>query len=184
MVNNDINEVKLMGGKRKNGHKMDCSCHICHNMKNKAKRGGYEEEEEKAEELKKGGSKKKNGHRMNCKCVICKNMSKSKKGGSEEESDSDEEKSESDEEEKKEETGGRKKRGNGHKMNCQCPICKNMRKSKKGGEIVVEEKESNEVEASSNDYENMNGGKKKITFKRRARRIHRKTRKLRRFRKT
>ena len=28
--------------------------------------------------------------------------------------------------------GGRKK-GNGHKMNCGCPICKNMRKSKKHG---------------------------------------------------
>ena len=30
-------------------------------------------------------------------------------------------------------SGGRKKRGNGHKMNCGCPICKNMRKSKKRG---------------------------------------------------
>jgi len=29
--------------------------------------------------------------------------------------------------------GGRKKKGNGHKATCGCPICKNMRKSKKGG---------------------------------------------------
>jgi hypothetical protein len=30
-------------------------------------------------------------------------------------------------------SGGRRKRGNGHKVNCGCPICKNMRKSKKRG---------------------------------------------------
>ena len=40
MTGSNINEVKLIGGKRKNGHKMDCECHICQNMKNKAKRGG------------------------------------------------------------------------------------------------------------------------------------------------
>ena len=27
MTNTDT--VKLVGGKRKNGHKMDCDCHIC-----------------------------------------------------------------------------------------------------------------------------------------------------------
>jgi len=81
MTKNDINQAKLIGGKRKNGHKYDCECHICQNMKNKAKRGGYQEEQEKAEEQKMGGSKKKNGHRANCKCPICKNMLNSKKGG-------------------------------------------------------------------------------------------------------
>jgi hypothetical protein len=158
MAKSDINEDKLMGGKRKNGHKMDCECHICMNMKNKAKRGGYQEEEEKANEYKMGCSKKKNGHRANCKCPICKNMSNAKKGGKgwkkggseeedKEESESDEEKdeeseSESDEEkeeesesdEEKEEVKKSSRKGNGHKPDCKCPICKNMRKSKKGSD--------------------------------------------------
>ena len=77
----DINDSKLVGGKRKNGHKSNCSCHICENMKNKAKRGGYEEEIEKEKENMMGGSKKKNGHRKACKCPICKNMKNSKKRG-------------------------------------------------------------------------------------------------------
>jgi len=77
----EINEAKLIGGKRKNGHKFNCTCHICENMKNKARRGGYEEEVEKAEEKMMGGSKKKNGHRRDCNCPICKNMKNSKKRG-------------------------------------------------------------------------------------------------------
>ena len=77
----DINNSKLVGGKRKNGHKSDCVCHICENMKNKAKRGGYEEDIEKEKEKMMGGSKKKNGHRKECKCPICKNMRNSKKRG-------------------------------------------------------------------------------------------------------
>jgi len=70
--------------KKKNGHKPTCSCHICENIKNKAKRGGYEEEAEKEQLKKMGGSKKKNGHKPNCNCIICKNMKNSKKkiGGS------------------------------------------------------------------------------------------------------
>jgi hypothetical protein len=152
-MGNDINESKLVGGKRKNGHKLDCSCHICENMKNKAKRGGYEEDMEKEKEKMMGGSKKKNGHKANCQCPICKNMNNSKKrggsktsrrtkkrrGGEEGEQEKnetieeEEEKGEEKGEEKEEKKGGRKKkRGNGHKSNCQCPICKNMRK-KKGG---------------------------------------------------
>ena len=52
----DDNEtaLKLGGAKRKNGHKMNCDCHICDNIKNKAKRGGYREDAEKAELKKKG----------------------------------------------------------------------------------------------------------------------------------
>lgn len=30
---------------------------------------------------------------------------------------------------------GGKKKSNGHKQTCQCPICKNMKKSKRGGDI-------------------------------------------------
>jgi hypothetical protein len=129
---------KLGGAKRKNGHKSDCSCHICENMMKKAKRGGYEEDAEKEMLKKMGGSKKKNGHKPNCDCPICKNMKHAnKKGGAE---GVGEEKPYDDEEGKNDlgiTSGGKtkKKRGNGHKANCNCPICKNMKKkSRKGGE--------------------------------------------------
>ena len=176
MTGSNINEVKLIGGKRKNGHKMDCECHICQNMKNKAKRGGYEEEEE----YKMGGSKKKNGHRANCKCPICKNMSKAKKGGkgckkgggeeSESESESDEEKEDEEDESDTQEAGHRKKRGNGHKPDCKCPICKNMRK--KGGET-----ENPTLEYGTVSEKNLAGGTRKRSRKaNRKTRRHRKTR--------
>ena len=162
----------VVGGKRKNGHKMECCCHICENMIKKAKRGGYKVDAQKRMLQKMGGSKKKNGHRMDCGCPICKNMKnakKGKKGGAkpgEEKIDEivvDEETNPLVVEETtdliekevglnqkrapdwvqaptKEEIseieeidGGRKKKGNGHKATCGSPICKNMRKSKKGG---------------------------------------------------
>lgn len=55
--------------------------------------------------------------------------------------------------------GGRKKRGNGHKMNCGCPICKNMRKSKKRGGYNIdnfdnEEKKNNDDEYNVNNFQN------------------------------
>ena len=82
--------AQLGGAKRKNVHKADCSCHICENMKNKAKRGGYEEDAEKNKLKLMGGSKKKNGHKPNCSCPICKNMKNAKKGGyTQEESEGD-----------------------------------------------------------------------------------------------
>ena len=134
--------AQLGGAKRKNGHKSNCSCHICENMKNKAKRGGYKEDEEKAQLKKMGGSKKKNGHKPDCKCPICKNMknkkNKTHKRGGADDTDSDSD-SDSDKEEIK--TGGKKKKSNNHKANCKCPICKNMKKkSRKGG---AEESASN-----------------------------------------
>ena len=77
--------AEMMGGaKRKNGHKSTCSCHICENMKNKAKRGGYRADAQKAALKKSGGSRKKNGHSPTCGCPICKNMKnakRSKRGG-------------------------------------------------------------------------------------------------------
>ena len=112
-----IDEAKVAGGKRKNGHKMDCGCHICKNMEAKAERHGYEEDLEKEKE-RKNGYQKKNGHKSTCACPICKNMknkSVSKggaKGGT-----------------KKSQSKGKK--SNGHKATCTCPICKNMKK--KGG---------------------------------------------------
>jgi hypothetical protein len=77
----NITQKMLGGARRKNGHKTTCNCHICENMRSKAKRGGYEDDYEK---IVTGGSTKKNGHKANCKCPICKNMSKKmRKGGSE-----------------------------------------------------------------------------------------------------
>jgi hypothetical protein len=150
----DINESKLIGGKRKNGHKLECTCHICENMKNKARRGGYQEEVEKQQERMMGGSKKKNGHRKDCECPICKNMKNSKKNGGSKSvrktkkfrgGDDGEENIENevivesgpDNTSDNDTIGGKKKKGNGHKPNCKCPICNNMRK-KKGGSLEDE----------------------------------------------
>jgi hypothetical protein len=120
--------AQLGGAKRKNGHKANCSCHICENMKNKAKRGGYEEDAEKEKLKLMGGSKKKNGHKPNCACPICKNMKNSKKGGDDNDDGFDEQYGD-----KFAYKGGKK--SNGHKANCGCPICKNMKKkNKKGGD--------------------------------------------------
>jgi hypothetical protein len=168
--------AKLGGAKRKNGHKSNCTCHICENMKNKAKRGGYKEDAEKEELKKMGGSKKKNGHKPNCKCPICKNMKHAKKGGyTDDESEGD-----YDEIDKNDSgvTGGKRvkrgKKSNGHKANCKCPICKNMKK--KGGQEPDEENqlgdieegnikgdsnlESNEVPASDNEYDALDAAEK------------------------
>lgn len=210
-MSKNINESKLIDGKRKNGHKLDCSCQICENMKNKANTGGYQEEEEKAKENMMGGSKKKNGHRKACKCPICKNMKNSKKrGGSkstrktkkrtggnhddekeeinddtdssdEEDHEDHEEHEEHEQHEEEDMTGGRKKkRGNGHKANCQYPICKNMRKKKGGqqnqsdqepdtnnqiGELDIKsttgsDVKNNESTASTSDYDQLDAAER------------------------
>ena len=131
--------AQLGGAKRKNGHKANCSCHICENMKNKAKRGGYEEDAEKEQLKLMGGSKKKNGHKPNCGCPICKNMKNSKKGGDEKPYDNDDSKNDL------AITGGKK--SNGHKANCACPIRKNMKKKgKKGGEEPDIENQIGDIE--------------------------------------
>ena len=150
------------GAKRKNGHKFGCTCHICENIKNKAKRGGYEEDMKKRELKKMGGSRKKNGHKPDCNCPICKNMknSKNKKGGNEDsDSDSDSSSSSDDDEYY---TGGKKnkKRGNGHKPDCNYPICKNMKnsKNKKGGdEPDIENQKGDEEEGGIKADKNMLG---------------------------
>jgi hypothetical protein len=114
MTNTDV--VKLTGGKRKNGHKMDCDCHICENMKAKAKRNGYTEDIEREKE-RKTGEQKVNGHKKDCGCPICKNMKNAK--GTKNVS-------------KKNTSKNSEKKSNGHKLDCGCPICKNIKK-KKGG---------------------------------------------------
>ena len=144
--------AQLGGAKRKNGHKSTCSCHICENIKNKAKRGGYQEDLEKEKLKRMGGSKKKNGHKPDCECPICKNMKNAK-------------------------TMKNKKplaaiapkfvkKGNGHKPNCGCPICKNMNHKKQlGGDDdvpdIVSEPEpqdaSVETIATDDEYDIMEG---------------------------
>ena len=74
--------AQLGGAQKKNGHKQHCICHICENIKNKIKRGGYKEDEEKEQLKRMGGSKKKNGHKLICECPICKNMKNCKKNKS------------------------------------------------------------------------------------------------------
>jgi len=128
MVNTDnenIDNEKVLGGKRKNGHKMDCGCHICENMKAKAKRHGYKEDLQKEEEKRKGGPKKINGHKVECDCQICNNMKHSKS------------KSKGKKNNNKRTQNTLRKKKNGHKSDCTCPICNNMKKewnkTKKGG---------------------------------------------------
>jgi hypothetical protein len=123
----DTDTVKLGGAKRKNGHKSNCTCHICENMVAKAKRGGYKEDLEKEREKKMGGSKKKNGHKKDCDCPICKNMKNKKNDVSDKNKSTD-----------KKSCDGKKK-SNGHKMDCGCPICKNMKKKKGGADEMMEE---------------------------------------------
>jgi len=116
--------AQLGGAKRKNGHKPTCTCHICENIKNKAKRGGYQEDLEKEKLKKMGGSKKKNGHKPDCECPICKNMKNAKTMKIKKPLPAIAAKS--------------VKKGNGHKPTCGCPICKNMKRGKQtGGEDDV-----------------------------------------------
>jgi hypothetical protein len=178
----NVTEIKIGGAKRKNGHKLDCICHICENIKNKAKRGGYEKDAEIEIEKREGGSKKKNGHRKNCNCPICINMKHAKKGDNNIKTNTtklggvknktckvtkggknDEDLSY---------IGGKKRKGNNHKLDCKCPICKNMRK-KGGQEPKLEEQikatanDETEKPATSLDYDNLEknigGTRKKIS---------------------
>jgi hypothetical protein len=195
MSKSNIDEIKLGGARKKNGHKSNCCCHICENMKNKAKRGGYSEEMEKKAEYISGGSKKKNGHRKDCQCPICKNMKNAKKGGG-----NDAFLDQSDEQPIK----GGKRKGNGHKSDCKCPICKNMRKAKKGGDldiknqlgdieeggITVANNADKEKPATSDDYDELDAaerseiGPNKLGGTRKRRWIgKRKTRKRRNYKK-
>jgi len=97
-------------------------------------------------------------------------------------------------------SGGRKKRGNGHKMNCGCPICKNMRKSKKRGgadeDDVIANNIANDVvaaevaddvaaaEVEDDDLWDIDGGRRKRKHKKSSRRTmkHKKSRKSRKSR--
>lgn len=135
----NINKEHVIDGKKKNGHKNDCTCHICQNMVNKAKRGGYFDDYEKEKEQLFGGSKKKNGHRINCMCPICKNMKNATK---------------------KRIKGCKSnktcanKMSNGHKINCRCPICKNIRKKMNSTKIGGGDLDETSGEIISNEQIN------------------------------
>lgn len=149
MKTQNVTEIKIGGAKRKNGHKLDCICHICENIKNKAKRGGYEKEAEIEIEKREGGSIKKNGHRKICNCPICINMKNAKKS-------------------KNNTKTIRKKLGCVKNKTCKCSICKNMHK--KGGQEpkLDEQIKDEETPATSSDYDELNkiiGGTRKNKFK-------------------
>jgi len=158
MVN--INEMKMIGGKTKNGHKMDCGCHICKNMEAKAQRHGYEEDIEKEQERKMGGPQKKNGHKKDCGCPICANMKNAKKNTKSMKKKSNGHKFDcgcpickNTKSMKNNNTKSMKKKSNGHKFDCGCPICKNMKK-KMGGEGLIEEESDDKEEVADKEQVN------------------------------
>jgi hypothetical protein len=116
---------KMMGGsKKKNGHRKDCKCPICKNMRNSKKRCGTK--------TNRRTRKRRGGNDEDDEDLDKKLDDETHSSSDEEEEEKREEKGEDKIEEKGEDKKGGKRRGNGHKVNCKCPICKNMRK-KKGG---------------------------------------------------
>ena len=84
-------------------------------------------------------------------------------------------------------SGGRRKRGNGHKVNCGCPICKNMRKSKKRGGadgdedgIIADAEVADVVAGDDDELWDIDGGRRR----RRGRKSARKSRRTRRHKKS
>ena len=135
------NMLKTQGGggiKKKNGHKANCKCPICVNMKHAKGGAGYDVEGDDDSSTMQEGGKKSNGHKANCKCPICKNMKKNSaknmKGGN-----------------AKNVTMKGGKKSNGHKANCKCPICKNMKK-KHGGD--VDDNDMSDDDMSNDDMSN------------------------------
>jgi len=136
-----MNKTQGGGGiRKKNGHKDNCKCPICLNMKHAKGGAGYDvgDDDDDSSSMQEGG-KKSNGHKANCKCPICKNMKKNSaksrvmKGGN-----------------AKNVTMKGGKKSNGHKANCMCPICKNMKK--RGGDDDDEESMSDDMmDDMSND---------------------------------
>jgi len=99
------------GSKKKNGHRRDCACPICKNMRNSKKRGG-------------------SNFNSKTKKILDENVTEEVEGEEITEPNHEEVEEKEIITSHTEKKGG--KRGNGHKSTCACPICKNMRK-KKGG---------------------------------------------------
>jgi hypothetical protein len=66
----DDSQITSGGKKKSNGHKANCKCPICKNMK--MKKGGSMQQELRPANF--VGGKKANGHKSTCKCPICVNM--------------------------------------------------------------------------------------------------------------
>jgi len=161
------------GSKKKNGHRKACQCPICKNMKNSKKRGGSKSRKTKR---RRGGDNDET------------DTSDDENNFSNDETDTSDEEDELGEEEEQEQEnieedkngGRRKKKGNGHKVNCKCPICKNMRK-KRGGDndeqpdvenqigdleeagikaTTGSDLQDNETKASTNDYDALDAAEK------------------------
>lgn len=140
-----------MGGKKKNGHKAKCGCPICVNMK-------HAKGTKRNKRNKSGGSKRrrKGGGEDKDKDELDETPNKMEEEEEEivlnedkdEDTDEDEEFVDVDVKEKdmKKEGGRRRKKRNGHKANCKCPICKNMKKSKRGGEDGDIENQKGDIE--------------------------------------
>jgi hypothetical protein len=136
------NDLAMTGGKtrkrgRGNGHKATCKCPICKNMKKKGKKGGEEPDlENQLGDLEEGGIKAQSIPKTTTYADTEEKVEAKEVKASD---DDYEEIDEMDLAEKGEagpgvKVGGRKskkRRGNGHKANCMCPICKNMRKGRK-----------------------------------------------------
>ena len=123
----DLSSDKMGGLKKKNGHKLNCGCPICQNMKH-AKKGGNDgiiNDEETGNTIDTEQADDSNSIRKYSKTTTA------------EDDDYDEIDNIPENNPKsgggtrcKNRRGGRKtkRRGNGHKKNCKCPICKNMKK--------------------------------------------------------
>jgi len=236
----NLEPATIGGGKKANGHKANCACPICKNMKH-AKKGGSKMQTLEPATI--GGGKKANGHKATCKCPICINMkhqmvskknrrvtrrNRTMKGGvkrtrkgkiihqnmnqnddddddelpaanlqgqfdavaddndddnnadnnanneqienneevenmdmdiEEEDVDEDEDSDYDEPLKRKRVHGGRKsRRGNGHKADCKCPICKNMRKSGKKGGVLSPYETEKPKETSTDQIDNMEKG--------------------------
>ena len=133
-----------MGGKKKNGHKANCECPICVNMK-------HAKGTKRNKRNKRGGSKKRRGGRNEPEEIDEEEFEEEfqdEAGEENIEEDSSDEEMEEDEmnEDNAKEGGRKKKKKNGHKANCKCPICKNMKKSKRGGEDGDIENQKGDIE--------------------------------------
>ncbi len=125
---------KRRGSKKSNGHKAGCMCPICKNMRKKGKKGGEEPDiENQLGDLEEGGIKAQSINKNTKYADSDVNPVAKVTEASEDEYD-DLDSAEKGEAGVDAKVGGRKtkkRRGNGHKVNCKCPICKNMKKGRK-----------------------------------------------------
>jgi hypothetical protein len=138
-----------MGGKKKNGHKVNCKCPICKNMM-KHKRGGEGSPTTDKDDMSVPSMKNDEMHENTVQPQDNNSNADNNNTTNNENSDDynfqeyDETYDNSNEvggksrrrhkrkSQRKTKKGGRRKskRSNGHKAHCGCPICKNMRKNK------------------------------------------------------